>query len=204
MFMFLFVSLQVKIWFQNKRSKFKKLLKQSPGGNVLTPQPPGSTSINGLSPSAHSDDEQDTSAGHGSTPGPQGHPGSVQGHTNGRLNNGQPETPNFDSPSPQQSGHLMSPPPVSASSMLPPGSGLGGSLSNPLSHSSMSSLPPPMSHMGPPGLPSWADLNGDHGHGSPVPSHMASAMYGGQYLPPSLPQHYGGWSYGAPQNSMIT
>lgn len=41
--------LQVKIWFQNKRSKFKKLLKQ--GGNPLESEPlPGSMSLSPRSP----------------------------------------------------------------------------------------------------------------------------------------------------------
>ena len=195
--------------YQNKRSKFKKLLKQAPGpgGTALTPQP-GNTALSNLSPSNPSDDEQDASVGHGSTPGPQGHPGSTgQGHSNNRLTNGQGEGVSFDSPSPQQSGHLMSPPPVSATPMLPPSSALGPSMANPLSsaHNVMSPLAPPMSHLPgmPPGLHRWTDSNGDHAHGSPVTSHMQN-MYSGQYLPPTLPQYHGGWSYGAPQNSMIT
>lgn len=199
--MFVSFCFQVKIWFQNKRSKYKKILKQQQGGGTLTPQPPGSTNLGAMSPSVGSDDDQEASVGHGSTPGPQGHvsnhPG--QGHP---LNNGHSDSgAGFDSPSPPQ--HMMTSPPGGPAGGLPQTGSLGV-------HSSMSPVLPPVSSH-PSGLSSWSDLaSSDHSglaaHGHLPASHsMASsaAMYGGQYLPPGLPQHYGGWgAYGAPQNPM--
>ena len=162
-----------------------------------------------MSPSAGSDDDQEASVGHGSTPGPQGHPVNHQGQGHS-INNGHSDGgAGFDSPSPPQSHMLTSPP--SGAGVLPPQNGPLGV------HSSMSPvLPPVSSHPG--GLSSWppADLaSNEHSglaaaaaHGHLSSSHSmppGAAMYGGQYLPPSLQQHYSGWgAYGAPQNPMST
>ena len=50
------------------------------------------------------------------------------------------------------------------------------------------------------GIASWPDLSSEHPGHAGHPGH--SAMYSGQYMPPGLQQHYGGWGYGTPQNTM--
>nr|AEK99646.1 Dlxa [Spirobranchus lamarcki] len=198
---------QVKIWFQNKRSKFKKILKQQqPGGGPLTPQPPGSTNLGGgLSPGDHSDAEDgDQSMGHG-TPGPQGHiqgqgqmPGSLNGHSDagGHLDHSPP-------PPPHSAGGLMTSPPGSGGGPPPPPPQSSSMMHH---HSNMSSpvLPPP--HPPSSGAGSSWDLTDSHAHAHSAPGGGAP-MYSGQYMPPNLSQHpYGGWGgYGGPpQNPMAS
>ena len=129
----LILSFQVKIWFQNRRSKYKKIMKgNAPGGQTQldgpssgmsspegtspnqppTPTPPGgpvgpptSQQSGGVSQSGPMAPQQNGQPNHSSTPQPGGPPG---GHTGGMM----PPPPHSVSPpsawgdmSPTSSGH---------------------------------------------------------------------------------------------------
>ena len=166
------IFLQVKIWFQNKRSKFKKIIKQQ-GGSV--PQAPGSNNLGGMgSPDPHSPDSV--------SPGPNPEGGALQ------QINGQPADAGLESPPPPQgTGSMMSSPEVNTNH---PGTNSSNQLGGHLGglHSSM-------------GLPvststSWGDLS----TGQSANHNMYNSQYMTHH-PQGLSQHYG-WGYGPPQGGM--
>lgn len=180
--------LQVKIWFQNRRSKYKKIMKQ---GGAPPPQPPGSQPPNHHGPAASPPQPQQPpsqaqSLGVGVSVKQQ--PQQQQQQQQSFLDEAPPGPQDMHSgpqgsPTPQHGGLQHPHPQGTPTPMLP--------VSSPLSHQQSNAL-------------SWADLGTSSSTGLPHPHghHLAHQQIGNAYM-----SHYSSWysQNGLPhQQSLLT